>query len=131
MTLTRAFSAAKHLLAKACGLRVLPFFILALLLAAGCQPAGHTSDPQLRKVDLILDQHLPKGTTMNRVISFLSSRGYPMENSRDPHAIVAVVRHIDTATLEPITARVTFHFDARDKLVTYELAPGQDSPLGH
>jgi hypothetical protein len=130
MTRTRAF-AARHLPAEVRGRCVLPLLVLALLLAGGCQPAGHTSDPQLRKVDLILDPHLPKGTTMNRVISFLSSRGYPLENSRDPHAIVAVVRHIDTATLQPITARVTFHFDEHDKLVTYELAPGQDSPLGH
>jgi len=98
-------------------------------MVAGCKSSGHTSDPQLRKIDEILDPQLPKGTPMSRVSYFLSSRGYPMENSSDPHAIVAIVRHIDTDTLQPITARVTFHFDANDKLVTYDLTPAPDVPI--
>jgi hypothetical protein len=98
-------------------------------IAAGCKPSGHTSDPQLRKIDEILDQQLPKGTPMSRVSYFLSSRGYPRDISADPHAIVAIVRHIDTETLQPITARVTFHFDANDKLVTYDLAAAPDATI--
>jgi hypothetical protein len=93
---------------------------------AGCKSSGHTSDPQLRKIDEILDPQLPKGTPMSRVSNFLGSRGYAVENSNDPHAIVAIVRHIDTETLQPITARVTFHFDANDKLVTYDLVHAPD-----
>jgi hypothetical protein len=126
-----SFASAKNAFPQLRGLPAFAFFLFALLAAVGCNSGAHTSDPQLRKIDLLLDAQLPKGTPTTRVIFFLSSRGYPMEDSHDPHAIVAVIRHIDTDTLQPITARVTFRFDEHDKLVTYELAPAQDAPLGH
>ena len=106
--------------------------VLALVLVAGvagCKTSAHSSDPHLRKIDEMLDAELPKGTTMTKVSVFLSSRGYRVEESTKPHTIVAIVRHIDTETLRPATARVTFHFDPSERLTTYDLAPAPDEPI--
>jgi hypothetical protein len=110
----------------------LTFALLCSLLlpATACKShAGHTSDPQLRKIDDLIDAQLPAGTPFTRVSFFLSSRGYPLDPSRDPHTIIAVIRHVDTQTLQPITARVTFHFDEHDKLISYNLVPAPDVPF--
>lgn len=106
--------------------------VLAVVLVAsvaGCKTSAHSSDPHLRKIDEMLDAELPKGTTMTRVGVFLSSRGYRVEDAPKPHTIVAIVRHIDTQTLRPATARVTFHFDPTERLTTYDLAPAADEPI--
>jgi hypothetical protein len=106
--------------------------VLAMTLvagAAGCKTSAHSSDPHLRKIDEMLDAELPKGTTMTKVGVFLSSRGYRVEDSPKPHTIVAIVRHINTETLRPATARVTFHFDPNERLTTYDLAPAPDEPI--
>jgi hypothetical protein len=106
--------------------------MLAIMLVAGvagCKTSAHSSDPHLRKIDEMLDAELPKGTTMTRVSVFLSSRGFRVEDSPKPHTMVATVRHIDTETLRPATARVTFHFDAGERLTTYDLAPAPDEPI--
>jgi hypothetical protein len=94
---------------------------MALALAGCTDDKHHTSDPKLQKIDEILAAQLPVGTTFDRVNYFLNSRGYKIEDTRTQHVVVAVIRHIDTDTLEPATARVTFHFDANDKLTTYEM----------
>ena len=96
------------------------FLALAL---AGCKSSTHTSDPRLRQIDEMLDSQLPPGTPKSRVILYLSSQDYPVENTADAKAVVAVVHRVDTDTLEPATARVTFHFDASDKLKSYDLEP--------
>ena len=96
---------------------------LLFLAPSGCKQSGHTSDPHLRQIDEMLDSQLPAGTPKSRVIVYLNSQGFAVENGSDPHAIVATVRHIDTETLQPVNASVTFHFDSEDKLKTYELAP--------
>jgi len=95
--------------------------VFAMVALAGCKQSGHTSDPRLRQIDEMLDSQLPTGTARSRVSFYLSSQGFPLESSSDPHAIVAIVRHVDTETLQPATARVTFHFDASDNLKSYEL----------
>ena len=93
-----------------------------LLAPAGCNGGGHTSDPRLRQIDEMLDAQLPVGTPRSRVMVYLNSQGFSIEDTKDPHALVAVVRHVDTETLQPVSASVTFHFDSEDKLKTYELA---------
>jgi hypothetical protein len=106
--------------------------VLAVVLVggvAGCKTSAHSSDPHLRKIDEMLDAELPKGTAMTRVSVFLSSNGYRVEDSGNPRTIVAIVRHIDTETLRPATARVTFHFDFSERLTTYDLAPAPDEPI--
>jgi hypothetical protein len=108
------------------------FFLLVILAAiplTGCRSSRHTSDSQLRQIDDMLDSQLPAGTSKSKVSFYLSSQGFSLEASNDPHALVAVVHHVDTETLRPATARVTFHFDSRDNLTTYELAaaPGSAS----
>ncbi len=95
--------------------------VFAMLALAECKPSGHTSDPRLRPIDEMLDSQLPVGTAKSRVIFYLSSQNFPVENTGDPRAIVAVVHHVDSDTLQPATARVTFHFDASDNLKSYEL----------
>ena len=103
-------------------------FLVLVTNAVGCKTSAHSSDPRLRKIDEMLGAELPKGTTMVRVSFFLSTRGYRVENSGQAHTMVAIVRHIDTETLRPDTARVTFHFDANERLATYDLAPSPDEP---
>jgi hypothetical protein len=95
--------------------------VFAILAFAGCKQGGHTSDPRLKKIDEMLDAQLPAGTSKSKVSFYLSSQGFSLESTGDPHDIVAVVHHVDTDTLQPATARVTFHFDANDNLRSYEL----------
>ncbi len=97
------------------------FGIFTILALAGCKQHGHTSDPRLRQIDEMLDSQLPSGTARSRVTFYLSSQNFPVEDTRDPHQIVAIVHHVDTDTLQPATARVTFHFDTRNNLKSYEL----------
>jgi hypothetical protein len=100
------------------------FLILSL---AACKGKGHTSDPRLRQIDELLDAQLPAGSLKARVAVYLSSQGFPLQASNDPRAIVAIVHRVDTETLRPVTALVTFHFDARDKLKSYEIVEAPDS----
>jgi hypothetical protein len=102
---------------------------LLFLTAGGCKPALHTTDPHLQKIDEMLNTQLPQGTPRSRVTYFLSSRGYKLEGSADKNSVIAVVRQVDTDTLQPATARVIFHFDSNDKLVSYELQAAPDAPL--
>jgi hypothetical protein len=101
--------------------------ILLILPLAGCKGKGHTSDPRLRQMDEMLDAQLPEGSLKARVAVYLSSQGFPLQASNDPRAIVAIVHRVDTETLKPVTALVTFHFDARDKLQSYEIVEAPDS----
>jgi hypothetical protein len=101
--------------------------ILLILPLAGCKGKGHTSDPRLRQIDELLDAQLPAGSLKARVAVYLSSQGFPLQASNDPRAIVAIVHRVDTETLRPVTALVTFHFDARDKLQSYEIVEAPDS----
>ena len=103
---------------------------LCLIVApSGCQGNSHTSDSHLRKIDETLAAQLPKGTGRARVEFFLRSRGFLQESSAEPKDVVAIVRLVDTETLQPATARVTFHFDSLDKLITYDMqAAPNDAP---
>jgi len=101
--------------------------VFALLALAGCKQSGHTSDPRLRPIDEMLDSQLPAGTAKSRVMFYLSSQNFPVENTGDARALVAIVHHVDTDTLQPTTARVTFHFDASDNLKSYELVTAASS----
>jgi hypothetical protein len=97
--------------------------VFMTLAPAGCKQSSHTSDPRLKQVDEMLDAQLPAGTPRSRVLFYLSSQGFPVENSNDPHVISTTIHHVDTETLKPVTARATFQFDAEDKLKSYELTP--------
>jgi len=104
-----------------------PLGVFALLALAGCKQNGHTSDPRLRPIDEMLDSQLPAGTAKSRVVFYLNSQNFPVENAGDTRAIVAIVRHVDSDTLQPATARVTFHFDTSDNLKSYELVAAAGS----
>jgi ATP-dependent 26S proteasome regulatory subunit len=114
---------------------VRPFLLLvcaalaALLLAYGCRKNAHTSDSRLQQIDELLNKQLPPGTPLARVDHFLKSRGYIVQDSPDKNSLVALVRHIDTETLQPATARVTFHFDSNQNLISYEMQLVPDAPL--
>ena len=101
--------------------------VFALLAVAGCKQSGHTSDPRLRPIDEMLDSQLPAGTAKSRVMFYLSSQNFPVESTGDARAIVAIIHHVDTDTLQPATARVTFHFDTSDNLKSYELVAAAGS----
>ena len=97
------------------------FFVAALVVPSGCNQSGHTSDPRLRQIDEMLDSQLPVGTPKSRVVFYLNSQGFPIDNGTDPKSMTATIQHVDTESLKPVTATVTFHFDREDKLKTYEL----------
>lgn len=105
-------------------------FLLVAVSSSGCKSnSHHTSDFRLQKIDAMLNAELPRGTPRTRVEYFITSRGYKLEDSPDKSSVVAIVRHIDTDTLQPATARATFHFDSNDRLTSYELQSAPDSPL--
>ena len=117
---------------KLVSLRALALILLLVAATAGgCKNSGqtHTSDPKLKGIDELLAAQLPAGTTESRVDFFLNSRGYPIMPSPDPHSIVATVQHINTETVQPEAAKVTFHFDANNKLVSYDLEPANTVPM--
>ena len=103
--------------------------LLLSLSGYACKRNTHTSDFRLQKIDEMLNAQLPQGTPRPRVEYFLTSRGYKLEESPDKNSLIAVVRHIDTSTLQPSTARITFHFDSNNKLRSYELQAAPDAPL--
>jgi|SRR5262249_53538527 len=94
--------------------------LLLVTAVPGCKSA-HTSDPQLRQIDDLIDKQLPPGTLQTRVIQFLNNRGYPLEPPPDTHTVVTTIEHVDLTTLQPSAARITFHFDKNDRLVTYDM----------
>jgi len=109
-------------------------FVLLLVLclsAAACQKDKnvHTSDPKLKGIDALLAEQLPPGTPSARVENFVRVRGYEQRDSVEPHTLVVIVNHINPETIQPETARVTFRFDANDKLVSYDLQPAPTLPI--
>lgn len=95
----------------------------------GCQKTIQVDDPQLKPIQQMIEAQLPIGTSEAAVTQFLSSRGYSTEPSEKPGTIVAIIRHIDTEKLLPVTARVTFYFDATGKLNTYEIVRTFNQPV--
>lgn len=110
----------------------IPIALLAtcvLFLFAGCRRSLQADDPQLKPIQSMLDTELPVGTPESAVSQFLSTRGYPTEPSDKPGTLIAVIRHIDTEKLQPVTARVTFYFDANGKLNTYDIVRTMNQPV--
>lgn len=101
-----------------------PLFAASLLLLfiAGCgKSSPEVTDPQLKPIQEMLNSQLPTGSSEGTVQQFLSARGYPIERASQPGTLVALIRHIDTEKLQPVTARVTFYFDANGRLNTTEI----------
>ena len=105
--------------------------LLVFCLAAGAckSDSAHTSDPQLKGIDQLLNAQLPPGTPSSRVMNFVHTRGYEQRDSVEPHTLVVIVNHVNPETIQPEAARVTFHFDANDKLVSYDLQPASTLPV--
>lgn len=103
--------------------------VASILLLGGCSKEFKVEDPQLKPIQEMLDANLPPGTPDGAVSQFLAMRAYPTEPTDKPGAIVAIIRHIDTEKLQPVTARVTFHFDANGKLHTYEMVRTMNAPI--
>lgn len=102
--------------------------LIALCLLAGCKKTVEVDDPQLKPIQEMLNSALPPGSTEAAVNQFLSTRGYPIAAGQ-PGTIVAIIRHIDTEKLQPVTARVTFYFDANGKLNTTEIVRTFNQPI--
>jgi hypothetical protein len=99
-----------------------PMILCAVILwATGCQKVERTNDPQLKPIQTMLDAQLPQGTPEANVLAFLNNRGFPVLPDGKQGTIVTTIRHIDTETVTPVTARVTFYFDANRRLNTYEM----------
>lgn len=115
--------ASFHQCARRLSLPLAPLLLLAVSLAllSGCKQALKFDDPQLKPIQTMLEENVPIGTPEGAVSQFLAMRGYPTETSDKPGTIVAIIRHIDTEKMQPVTARVTFYFDANGRLNTYEI----------
>jgi hypothetical protein len=105
--------------------------VLALGGLAGCQSTVRTEDPQLKPIQVMLEKQLPPHTSEEKVVAFLDNRGYPILPAQKQGTIVANIRRTDTATVQPVIARVTFYFDANRKLNTFELRRPADEPKRH
>ncbi|HTC43194.1 MAG TPA: hypothetical protein VK703_16600 [Candidatus Acidoferrales bacterium] len=107
------------------------FLFGAVVCVCGCQQSGLpvVDDPQLKPIQAMLHEHLPLGSTQGTVTEFLSAQAYPMEPSDQADTIIAKIRHIDTERMQPVTARVTFHFDANGKLIRYEIVRTLNDPI--
>jgi hypothetical protein len=107
--------------------------LVSLLCFAGCKgalkDAFKVEDPQLKPIETMVQQNLPLGSTEGAVLEFLSARGYPTENPTEPGTIVGIIRHIDTEKLQPVTARVTFYFDANRKLKSIDVVRTMNAPI--
>jgi hypothetical protein len=113
-------------------LRVSPLLMLlvaGLTLLPGCGQSARVSDSQLKPIEDMLDKELPPGSPSAIVNHFVTSRGYPVEPSGRTDTLTIIIRHIDRDKLQPVTARVTFHFDANDKLVSTEIVRAPNQPL--
>ena len=111
-------------------LRRICFVLLsASVLLPGCKNALKIEDPQLKPIESMLQEKLPPGTAEGVVTQFISMRGYPTEPPQKPGTLVAIIRHIDTERMQPVTARVTFYFDANGKLNTFELVRTMNAPI--
>jgi hypothetical protein len=97
--------------------------LLALAFAglAGCSGAGKTDDPQLKPIQAMLEEQLPRRTPEEKVVLYLDNHGYSILAAQKQGTIVAIIRRKDTAAVQPVSARVTFYFDANRKLNTFEL----------
>ena len=103
--------------------------LLMAALASGCQKGYHVDDPQLKPIQEMIETQLPLGSTADRVTNFLSMRGYEIQASEKPGTLVAIIRHIDLETVRPVTARVTFYFDANGKLNAVEMTRMFNQPI--
>jgi len=104
--------------------------ILGVVLLCGCgAKSNEVDDPQLKPIQEMLNAQVPPGTTEGTVNQFLALRGYEMQAEHKPGTIVAIIRHIDTEKLQPVTARVTFYFDANGKLNTTEIVRTFNRPV--
>lgn len=103
--------------------------IAAVLCLPGCKRTIQVDDPRLKPIQAMLQANLPIGSPEIAVSQFLATRGYPTETSEKPGTLIAIIRHIDTANLRPVTARVTFYFDANGKLNTYEIVRTMNAPI--
>ncbi len=83
----------------------------------------------MKPIEAMLKTDLPTGSTVARVTSYLETRGYTTEAGSRPGTLVAVIRHIDSERLVPVTARVTFFFDANGKLNTFEMQRMFNKPI--
>ena len=108
----------------------LVLLLLGLFMPAGCKQQNvEVDDPQLKPIQQMLSQNVPVGSTEGTVNYFLEARGYPKEAAHKPGTLVAIIRHIDTEKLQPVTARVTFYFDANGKLNTTEIVRTSNQPI--
>lgn len=103
------------------------FLGLVLLSFAGCQKTTRTNDPQLKPIQEMLDAQVPPGTPDEKVMSFLENGGYAVLPTQKPGTIVAIIPAARQQA-SPVTARVTFYFDANHKLNTFELQRISDIP---
>jgi len=104
------------------------FLTVALLVAAGCQKTTRTNDPQLKPIQEMIDAQVPLGTPEAKVRGFLVSSGYTEIPAQKPGTVVATIHAAAAQQVPPVSARVTFYFDANGKLNTFELQRTAEGP---
>jgi hypothetical protein len=122
------FSLFQRTISRCRGKRRGLLIALAMAGLAGCGGAGQTDDPQLKPIQAMLEQQLPRRTPEEKVVRYLDNNGYSILAAQKQGTIVAIIRRKDTAAVQPVSARVTFYFDANRKLNTFELQRPVDEP---
>jgi hypothetical protein len=105
------------------------FSSLLIFFLAACNTTPKVTDPQLKPLEEMIQKELPVGSTQQQVVMFLNNRAYPTEHTAKEGTIVAIIRHIDTQKLQPVTARVIFYFDANNRLNTFEMQRTFNAPI--
>jgi hypothetical protein len=116
-------------LSRRTGIGVLTLVVFLLAGFGGCEKMLVTKDPGLKPIQEMLEEKLPPGTPRSNVSFYLASQGYSEEAGEKSGTIVTVIRKIDTEKMEPVTAKVTFYFDANGKLNTFELQRTINQPI--
>jgi hypothetical protein len=103
-------------------------FGLLVLFPAACRSHHQQSDARFVRLEAMLDEQLPPGTSYARVTFFLDARGYKYSVEEESKRIVAVIQKVDEQTLTRLTARVEFQFNASGQLVSCEVVPWPFAP---
>jgi len=101
---------------------------LSVLLPVACGSRHQQSDARFARLEALLDEQLPPGTTYARVTFFLDAQGYKYSTEEGGRRVVAVIQRVDQQTLTRVTARVEFQFDASGQLVSCEVTPWPFAP---
>jgi hypothetical protein len=104
---------------------VLAVLFIALRAYVNSQQKVNLTDDQLRQM---IDRELPRGTNRSAVRKFLAGKGWP--HGDEGSTTLAMIRDAEHNLLIREDIQVHFHFDAKDRLDSYDLKHILTGPRG-